>query len=342
MGVPLTGVNDVLAVASEQLQDIPAAQRPQVHKWTIEGPTALETVVRQASLFSADARVIGIVGHTGSRDALLAATMYNASGIPHIVPTATASRLTEVGPWTFVMVPDNLTEGRFLAEHALDSLHATRVVVFYVGDEYGAELRNGIADVLRARGGTTSDMVLVPSGACDAHRVETYQAIVAGAIARTRPDAIILATGVVGAECILPALADRAPGIPVLGADGVDLHSVHIRALPEPALRSLSSVVFWRPGTDSLQQRFAAHAARTLPYVPGPFDAMFYDSFSLMATAIAEAGPSREAVRDWLLSLGRTRPAWKGVTGPVVFDGQRRRLPMSIEKYRATSLTATQ
>lgn len=342
VGIPALGVNDVLAMATERIGTMPQGQRPELVKWSLDGPTVLETAWGQASLFARDKRVVGVVGHLGSRDALLAANVYNASGVPHIVPTATASQLTEVGPWTFVMVPDNLTEGKFMAAHAVDSLRAERLLVFYVGDEYGAELRDGVSAELRARNRGPADVVLVPGGGCDTNRSETYEAIVRAAVARTRPDAVILATGVVGAECILPRLVMLAPGIPVLGADGVDLHSRRIRALPDQALSVLRSVVFWRPGTDSLHRSFAAAGARTLPYVPGPFDALLYDSFMLMAAAVAEAGPSREGVRDWLLSLGHARPAFQGVTGPVVFEGQRRRLPMYVERYQATTAPAVQ
>ena len=40
----------------------------------------------------------------------------------------------------------------------------------------------------------------------------------------------------------------------------------------------------------------------------------------LLATAIAEAGPSPDAVRAYLDELGVTRPPFPGVSGPISFE----------------------
>ena len=45
-----------------------------------------------------------------------------------------------------------------------------------------------------------------------------------------------------------------------------------------------------------------------------------YDAASLILTAIREAGAQRQAIRAYLASIGRTRPAYVGVTGKIAFD----------------------
>ena len=48
-------------------------------------------------------------------------------------------------------------------------------------------------------------------------------------------------------------------------------------------------------------------------------DATWYDALMLASQAVRDAGPDRAAVRAWLESLGRTRPPYFGVTGPIAF-----------------------
>ena len=44
----------------------------------------------------------------------------------------------------------------------------------------------------------------------------------------------------------------------------------------------------------------------------------------LLASAGQAGGPERRAVRDYLTTLGDTRPSYRGVTGEIAFRGARR------------------
>jgi ABC-type branched-subunit amino acid transport system substrate-binding protein len=48
-------------------------------------------------------------------------------------------------------------------------------------------------------------------------------------------------------------------------------------------------------------------------------DALIYDAVKLLARAVAVVGDDPAAVRDYLLSLGRSRSRYVGVTGPIAF-----------------------
>ena len=45
-----------------------------------------------------------------------------------------------------------------------------------------------------------------------------------------------------------------------------------------------------------------------------------YDVIMLLAQAIKQVGASRGAIRGYLASVGRVRPAYEGVTGRIAFD----------------------
>jgi hypothetical protein len=51
--------------------------------------------------------------------------------------------------------------------------------------------------------------------------------------------------------------------------------------------------------------------------LPTPAEAMLYDAVMLVATAAREAGPESGAIRDYLMSLGRGREPYQGVTGLI-------------------------
>ena len=52
---------------------------------------------------------------------------------------------------------------------------------------------------------------------------------------------------------------------------------------------------------------------------------MHYDAFMLVMQAVRDAGPSPKAIQAYLTQLGKSRPAYQGVTGPITFGPERRR-----------------
>lgn len=319
-------VNVVRAV----FDSLPSRSRPVIEPWHGGGPGGVDRAWEEANLFGENPDVVAVVGHPGSRDALLGARVYNALGVPQVVPAATSSRLTQMGPWTYVLVPDNGRQGDLLAAYAVDSLGAKRVTVFYVGDEYGAELRDGIAAGLRSRSLELADAVLVPGVACDATSPELFRVLAMASFKRVRPDVVVLAVGSSGGTCLAEPILTALPGVHVLAADGVDPHAPGVRTLPDSLRARLHHVVFWRPGTDSLNRAFMERWHRISDRVPIAHEALQYDAYMLLAAAIRDVGSDRAAIRGWLESLGRSRPAFQGVTGPIAFVDRRRALDMQV------------
>jgi hypothetical protein len=306
----------------------------QVLPWTIKGGSPGSTIqlnTDQASRFADDPSVVAVVGHAGSRDALLGAAVYNRRGVPNVVPNATSSRLAATGPWTFMLVPSDSVQGEFIADYVLDSLHAARIGVLYLGDEYGIGLRDGVIAALRLHGVTLADAAMIPTETCLSSRsVVLYESIVRASLSRGAPDAMVVTAGNVNGWCVADLIHATNPATWVVFSDGMD----GARQLPDPPrgvpdlpLRVVPSrirgVEFWEPGTDSLSRDFVERMQLALHRIPDASQALQYDAYMLLAAAIREAGPSRIAVRKWLESLGRTREPWRGVTGPIAFNRPR-------------------
>ena len=298
------------------------AMRP----WSLRG-YELTLHSTQAELFAADPSVVAVVGHPGSRDALLGAAVYNREGVPQVVPTGTSRALGRAGPWTFTLAPDDSVEGAFLANWAIDSTGARRIAVMYLGDEYGIGILEGVRGGLATRGMQLVDQVLLPSQSCGgtaAVNREVYSAIGRALIQRERPDVIILASANANGWCVTDLIHGTDPSIWILAADGFDVRQRSAGTRGVYAPDRLRGVSFWRRrNDDEASLEFVHRYSSATGRLPTAGDAMEYDAYMLLRAAILDVGPDREAIRAWLESLGRRRPAWPGVTGPVSFDRPR-------------------
>ena len=300
-------------VATLELERTHAAGGPRI---VIRGATGVDgeapgVEVRRAEALAAMPGVVAVVGHGGSRGSLVAAPIYNAAAIPHIAPTSTSRRLGDVGAWTFVLAPDDSVEGEFIARFANADLGARSVTIFSVTDEYGAGLRDGVARALARRNIRVMDQVAYEPGS-------DLELLVRGTLARGTPDAVVIAGRSEEASALNRLLGRYAPGVPVVAGDG---------ALTPPMSAEADSmyvVAFWLPdSTSAPSRRFVEEYTRVTGRGPGATEALTHDALMVVAAGIRAVGPDRVALRDWLASLGRTRPPFQGVSGPIAFGPAR-------------------
>jgi branched-chain amino acid transport system substrate-binding protein len=233
-----------------------------------------------------------------------------------VVPTSTSRLLATAGPWTFQLPPNDSVEGAFIAAFAVTALRARRVTVFYVNDEYGAGLRDGVVAELGRRNVTILDQVSVENAS-------DFPTLVAAALRRGVPDALVVAGRQYDTGKIARAAWRTAPGLRVVAGDG----ALVLPALADaagPAADSIYAVAFWlADAPDSVSRAFVARFGRLAGRAPQSADAMTHDALLVLATAVRSVGPNRAAVRDYLVSLGTARPPFLGVTGPISFARDR-------------------
>lgn len=313
---------DASAVAGntrvDLLVDLPAGARPPA------GQLAAE--VDYAARLVAVPDLVAVVGHQGSRDALMAAPIYEEAKIPVVVPTATSRRLREVGSWTFTLAPNDSLEGEYLGALAA-RLGPAGALLFYVGDEYGIGLRDGVAAALARRGIPLLDAIPVtPANECAGSGEQANATQVDAALRRHQTGVVILATRQREGGCIMRHIHGQRPGTRFIAGDGV-LISEEFLALAGRSADSLYAVGFWhhdRP--DPASRAFAEAFRRLAGREANSSEAMVYDAVMVLAAAIRAAGPSRQRVRDYLASLGHGRPGYAGVTGTITF-------PASVERF---------
>ncbi len=319
IGFPMSSVYaPIVAVAQDELDERrrPREARIRIVWDSVRNGERSDTELERAEQFSADPRIVAIAGHAGSRGSLVAGPIYNERKIPQVVPTGTSRLLQAVGQWTFVLPPDDSTEGAFIARYVVDVLKARQATIFYDNDEYGTGLRDGVRAELSSRGAMVLDVVPIIAGA-------DLETLVLAALKRASPDVVVVAGRQHDTGTTARLVFQMLPGVPVVGGDG-SLVLPALRDIAGPAAQILSVVSFWVPTPgDSLSEAFVARWRRVAGVAPTGPQAMFHDAIMLLAQAIREVGPDRAAICRYLETLGVRRPPYRGVTGPVSFGPER-------------------
>jgi ABC-type branched-subunit amino acid transport system substrate-binding protein len=180
-------------------------------------------------------------------------------------------------------------------------------------------------------------MVLLPrivpanGGACEPIAPENDFGLVTDAALRhITPEVVVLATRTRESACITRRLRERHVRVPIIAADGTG-PDAELHQLGGPAVDSIYVVALRPPiETDSSATTFRALVRRVLHREATPADALAFDGVMVLAAA-AQANPSREGVHEYLRSLGRSRPPFRGVSGPLSFAPDR---PVSLRMTR--------
>lgn len=274
--------------------------------------------------FLREENLVGFVGPAGSRAALVVAPVLNEAEIVQVVPTGTSRKLAEAGPWTFTLAPNDSVEGAAIGSFVADSLEADRATVFYLTDEYGYGLRDGVVASLAEKGVEVLDAVpLTPRYQMAGAEEADLESIAEAALLKGDPDVVVLAVRDYTTRFLVPYLSGMVPGVVFVAGDGALLEGQN-RIAAEPYLDRIYQTVFWLPDPqDPRSREFIREYEAVAGVPPGHDHALYVDGMQLLAGAVREVGPDPEDMRQYLLSLGREREPFPGITGPISFDTQR-------------------
>ncbi len=275
--------------------------------------SSVETVaVREAHAFVVRDRVVAVVGHLSSGPTRAALGVYSTRGdpIPLITPSASSPDLSGLSPWLFRICPSDLAHGIQLARFARQRIGALRAAVIYTNDDYGRGVRRTFVSEFRNLGGTVleQDPYLVTHGSAEPFLSRLRRA--------GGPDVLVLATQRVEAETVLREMRSTGLAWPVIGGDAL----VGIEADGALAEGVRVSATYLSDRAGDRNDAFVAAYARAYGQRPDHRGAGTYDVIMMLAQAIEQVGASRGAIRSYLATLGRARPAYEGVTGRIAFD----------------------
>ncbi len=336
VGIPHAAPSpSVIDVVLQSVADFPGGPPAAIHGPVSNQETYSAREVDVATQLAAVPGIVAVVGHQDSRSTLLAAPVYDEAGIPLVVPNATSRALGAAGRWVFPVAPSDSLEGAFIAAFATRALRARSVALMYDNDEYGRGIRDGVRDALAAAG--TPLAADAPIGAVCAADGDATVALLTSR--RPPPDVLVLAARPVDAACIVRQARRRLAALRFITGDAVEISDGQVAAMGVAA-ESTYFVAFWYDGlTDARSTAFTSAYRRVTGTHPSPAIALQYDALMLLMTAVRDVGPNRKAIQTYLSDLGRSRPPYEGVTGPISFEAGRRR-PLYMLRVRGGATIA--
>lgn len=282
----------------------------------IKGAPDVSDPVKIADTFRSDPRVVGVVGHPESGTTMTAIGVYadakndGRNGVVTISPTGTSPALSGANRWLFRVCPSDVQASRAVARYLLDSLHARRASVIYRNDAYGKDWAKSFGEAYRAGNGVVvqRDPYLQGATAWDAY---------AGYLKLLKPDVLLFPGS--QEDALLALRAMRAAGVatPFIGGDATS--GLEANAEEFPGVHYTAFFLARRATTPEATRFIAAYRA-AFKEDPDQRAALAYDAAMLIGRAAAEVGTDRAAIRDYVESIGQSRPAVAGVAGPIAFD----------------------
>ena len=300
-------------LAIEQLNGEGDGRRFEIAKPPAQATGAVEI----AAALRDDPRVVAVVGPADSRSSREAAPIFadedggGRRALAAVSPTSTSVSLTGLSPWLFRVCPSDAASSRAAARYVLDSLGFRRATIMYRNDSYGRGWSAAFTQAYTAGGG---DVLERNPHQADMNEWRAY----AGVVKLTKPDIVLFPGSPADLAGLVRSLRAIGADTPVLGGDAVS--ELEAQATEFAGVRYIA---FFQASRVQSTQAKAFVSAFTKKYgvPPEQRSALAYDATMLIGHAALE-GATRTGVREYLASIGSSRPAVTGVTGPISFDQQ--------------------
>jgi ABC-type branched-subunit amino acid transport system substrate-binding protein len=138
------------------------------------------------------------------------------------------------------------------------------------------------------------------------------------AIIEAHPDVILWLGRIGQLQYYLPRIREELGPIPVVGGDA--LGPAETMSDPDGLFPPMHFVRLVDLNARPETRRFAQRFRERMGLDPVDAVALAYDAFSVLLAGIREGARTGEEMRAYLMSLGRERPAYAGITGPVQFN----------------------
>ncbi len=278
--------------------------------------------------------LVAVVGHSNSASSLAAAQVYNDAHVLQLAPTSTAVLYSRAGPYSFRMVPPDDQQGTFLAETVRRRFPGgARVALFYMNDDYGRGLRSSLLDALDLKAYPL--LLDIPHVEGDLRPDVIEQSTRAARAAS--PDVVLWLSRSLALGEYLPSLRSALGDIPIIAGDAVSKWPQHG---PDHARWiGVQHVDFVDLDANERLRDFARRFEAEFGLMASGADVLAYDAVRMILDGIASGATTGALLRAHLRSLGREKPAFDGLSGPITFtdngDVVRKHLLVTISSRQA-------
>lgn len=249
-----------------------------------------------------DRRLVAVIGHHGSREAVRASIAYDASGLLYIVPTVTLPALTNHSQARLIrIVPDDAIMAGFLRD-LMRQNGLMRIAVLHARGLHGETLARYVSGAINEVPGDRDrvDTMSVVLQRSYLPSQENFHELITELVER-RPDAIVVADDLPRAAHLIRQIRQRGLRQPILGGP-----SLEERRLFDIAGRFSDDVII----PSLLPMDSADHGLDSFA------EAQAYDAIRLLAAAWERTGSAEPGATAATL---RGLPAWPGLRGTYDF-----------------------
>ena len=260
-----------------------------------------------------DEAIAVVVSRFLGQETLDAARSYKSANVPFISVTPLPPGTSAPGGPGFSLVPGYAKQAEFMAGHASAN---DRVAIVHINDAYGVTLSNALTEALKTRGITPVD-VRKYDQSWDEPRVVA----VGTEMARDKMPTLLYFLGrAPSLQLVWQPFRESAKEVRVIGSDLVESTSLYTN--PEGGFTGLKYVRYADP--QSAEARMKDLHDRYMMWISrGEMTseaALVYDALMMTGEALRAGARTRAQFREYFNSLGRSRPPFNGVAGPVAFD----------------------
>jgi branched-chain amino acid transport system substrate-binding protein len=265
-----------------------------------------------AQKLGSDPDVLAVIGHFNSSCSLAGKEVYNQMQVLQLSPGSTNVAVCEGGDWTFRNVYRDDYQGYFIADYIKDVLGYDKAAVFFDNDDYGRGLRDAFAE--------RAEEIGLEIVAEEAYLRDTQEYTPQLTRIRAKdPDIIFISGLYANAAMILTQAKNLDIQTQFIGGDGL-LSSDLIKNAGSAAEGIIITCPFLPTVEDEKTRNFVEAFEKKYGEKPDAWAALSYDAIGIVAEAVAEVGPDRKAIRDYVASFDSPENAYDGVTGMTYFD----------------------
>lgn len=272
-----------------------------------------------------DPRILGVVGPTGSSEALANAPIFAEAGLAQVSPCASHPDLCHEDNETFFRLnADGQAHAQTLADLIADYFGADSIAVFKDDSDWADQLTERLIAATEGREIAVSHTVRFPVDQESFEEGELGEAV--DAVVDAEDDLIFFAIHPTPGEPLASTLRSRGVTAPFLSMNA--FAPILPGGTDDQPVYQTEAGADWneRASATGFRDRYCER------YEPDPhYSPESYDAVQLLAAAIAsDDEPTRATVRSYLGSVS----GFEGVSGPITFDETGERLDPDINLYQ--------
>lgn len=236
--------------------------------------------------------VVAVIGGLCSSETLAAAPLANSNQVPLISYSSTNPKITDAGDYVFRFIPSDTFQGKFAAEHVVNTLQKKNVAILYCLSDWCV----GIKDVFKSRLAELSGTVVSEEGYAQDSRDLRSQIT---KIKAANPE-VVYFLGYTEASIVgLKQLKELGVTAPIFGGDAWDDPKI-----PEGAGVAANGAQFSTAGGKELSQAFIDEVkSRSGGVELNTYTARGYDILMVLTQIMRKVGTDSVAIKDALYGV---------------------------------------